>query len=60
MKLYTLDFGVYGSVTLVDVSVENAYKRMLAEHPVAVDRDVTDVVEHEITLDFCKSNLGDY
>jgi hypothetical protein len=60
MKLYTLDLGYYGSITLVDVSVENAYNRMLSTHPVAVDREITDVQEHEINTDFCVSNLGDY
>lgn len=60
MKIYSLDLGYYGSITLVDVSVENAYNRMLSTHPCAVDREITDVVEHEINTDFCVSNLGDY
>lgn len=60
MKIYTLDLSYYGSVVLVEESLENAWNKMLAFHPAALERNITDVVEHEINSDFIFTNYGDW
>lgn len=60
MKIYTLDLSYYGSVVVVEETLENAWAKMLSSHPCAGERDISNVVETEISTDFVFSNLGDY
>lgn len=59
MKLYSLDHGYYGSVLVVANTLEEAFTKILLEHPATESTDLPRVKEHEFNADFVFLNLGD-
>ncbi len=62
MKIYTADFGAYGSVVVVAPNLDEAMWKMRDAHPTAaeffIERFAAEVTEHLIDSDFVFAPRG--
>ena len=61
MKIYSIDFSVYGCVLVVANSKEEAIEKMKYKHECCHEKTLIPdrITEHEINEDFVYVNMGD-
>lgn len=59
MNIYTMDFGVYGSVVVIAADIDEAYELMKNSHEMAQYEDKSRIEIFPITNGFVHVNRGD-